>query len=160
MNKKSADGTPGSKVFSRNKKAYYDYEVLETVEAGIELKGGEVKSIKSGLASIKEAFVSIDNGEMWLWSAHVPKWTHAQESNYNPTRKRKLLMHRTEIDSLIGKMKKKGVTLVPLKLYGMRGKVKVAVGLCRGRKKYEKREREKERQMNQELHKDKRKYMV
>ena len=160
MNKKSARGTPGSKVFSRNKKAYYDYEVLETVEAGLALKGGEVKSIKGGQASIKEAFVSIDDGEMWLWSAHIPKWAFAQDSNYDPTRKRKLLMHRGEIDSLVGKLKKKGVTLIPLKLYGMRGKVKIEVGLCRGRRKYEKREREKERQMKQELHKERRKYMV
>lgn len=151
---------PKSRSYAQNRKARYDYEILDTFEAGIELTGGEVKSIKYGQASIKEAFVAVDQGEIWLWNAHVPKWTFSSETGHEPTRKRKLLMHRAEIDKLGVASRQKGVTLIPLKLYGVRGKVKVLIGLCRGKKQYEKRAREKERRLKEELAKERRKYMV
>jgi SsrA-binding protein len=150
----------GSAIFSRNRKAYYQYEILDTFECGIVLSGGEVKSVKSGMASIKESFVQPEAGELWLWNAHIPQWSHTSDSGYDAVRKRKLLLHRREMDALVGKVKEKGMTLVPLRLYGVRGRVKVEVGVCRGRKLYEKRQREKERFLKKELHQEKRKYVV
>lgn len=158
MNKSSQ--SLGTKLFSKNSRALYDYEVLDRVEAGIVLSGGEVKSIKSGQASIKEGYIHISRGEAWLWNAHVPRWHATQDTGYDPVRSRKLLMHRDELDKLAGKVKEKHLTLVPLKLYGVKGRIKVEVGLCRGRKKFEKRERERDRALRKELHEEKRKYMV
>ncbi len=155
-----SDKGSGGGIFASNKRAYYDYAVLDTVEAGIVLNGSEVKSIRAGSASIKDAMVWIDHGEMWLHNAHIPQWLTATMSGYDPLRKRKLLMHQREIDSLMGKAKEKQLTLIPLKLYGNRGKIKLLVGLCKGKKKYEKREVERERALNRELHQEKRKYMV
>ena len=103
-----------SRIFARNRKAFHDYEISDTVEAGIVLTGGEVKSIKSGQASIKEAFIFIDRGEAWLMSAHIPQWVHTDDSGYDPVAKRKLLLHRRQIDYLLGKNKEKGWTLIPL----------------------------------------------
>jgi SsrA-binding protein len=158
MTKKKS--TKGAKIFSRNKKAYYDYEVLESFEGGLVLTGAEVKSIKTGQASIKEAFISVDRGEVWLWNMHVPRWQHSGGSEYDPTRRRKVLLHQNEIEKLAVKVNEKGVTLVPLKLYGVRGKIKVDIGVCRGKKRYEKQRREKERFLKRELHNERRKYMV
>jgi SsrA-binding protein len=156
----SKKSTISAKVFSRNKRAYYDYEVLDTVEGGLVLTGAEVKSIKTGQASIKESFINIEEGDAWLWNAHVPRWQHSGTADYDPTRRRKVLLHRQEIDKLAVKAREKGVTLIPLKLYGVRGRIKVEIGICRGRKKFEKQRREKERFLKQELHKEQRKYMV
>lgn len=149
-----------AKVFSRNKRAYYDYEVLGVVEGGLVLTGAEVKSIKTGQVSIGESFISIDKGDAWLWNSHVSKWQHSGAADYDPIRKRKVLLHQQEIDKLAIKAREKGVTLIPLKLYGKRGKVKVEIGICRGKRKYEKQRKEKERFLKQELHKEQRKYMV
>jgi len=160
MTKQSSHPTYNTKLFSGNKKAFYDYEVLDTIEAGIILSGGEVKSVKTGQASIKEAFIAVGNGEAWLWAAHIPQWQFSSEKGYDPLRKRKLLLHRKEIDLLTGKAKEKGLTLIPLKLYGLRGRVKVAVGSCRGKKQYEKRQKEKERWLKHELHEEKRRFVV
>jgi SsrA-binding protein len=160
MSKSKKSAPSAKKVFSSNRKAFYDYEVLKTLEGGLVLKGGEVKSIKTGTASIKESFIHIDKGEVWLWNAHVPKWPHSGDTGYDPTRGRKVLLGRREIEGLVGKVKEKGISLIPLKLYGVKGKVKVEIGVCRGKKKYEKRQKEKERHLKKELHKEKRKYMV
>ena len=148
------------KIFSKNKKAYHDYEVVQTYEGGLSLLGQEVKSIKGGTASLKEGFVMIENGEMWLWNCHVPRYRFSSDRNYDPIRKRKILMKRSEIDTLTGKVKEKNLTLIPLSLYGIKGIIKIEIGLCRGLKKYDKRNRLKERDMRKELEKDKRKYMV
>lgn len=147
-------------TFASNKRAYFDYAVLDSIEAGIALTGGEVKSVRAGTASIKDAVVIVDRGEVWLYNAHIPQWISSSLSGYDPLRKRKLLLRRKEIDTLIGKSKEKRLTLMPLKLYGSHGRIKVDVGLCKGKKKYEKREVERERQLDRELHVEKRKYMV
>lgn len=147
-------------IYARNKRAFYDYEVLEKYEAGIVLKGSEVKSVKYGLASLKESFVKLDEGEIWLWNSHIPLWKYSVDRNYDPTRKRKLLLSRKEIDKIAGKVQQKGLTLIPLKMYGVRGRIKVEVGLCKGKKKYDKKRVERERTMKRELHEEKRKYMI
>lgn len=147
-------------TYATNRKAWYDYEVLDRYEAGIALKGSEVKSIKAGNVSLKDGFVSIENGEAWLWNCHVSQWSHSSSDSYDPTRRRKLLLHREEIDKLAGKVKQKGLTLIPLSMYAVRGRIKVSVGLCKGKKKYDKKRREKERRLDREIHREKRKYMV
>lgn len=129
------------KPLAYNRKAKHDYQILETFEAGLVLFGHEVKSIKTGHISLKGAFVVLKENELYLINAHVspyqPKNTPA---NYEPERARKLLLHQSEIKSLIGKLKQRGLTLVPLKVYTKRGKIKLAFGLGRGLKKVDKRE--------------------
>lgn len=151
--------TPG-KLITNNKKAYFNYEILDTWEAGIVLKGHEVKSVKTGQINIRDAFVRIENGEAWLWNADITKYKYATLDKYDSTRSRKLLLSRKEIDTIAGKQKQAGLTLLALKIYLSRGKVKVEVGLGRGKKQHEKKEKLKERQENRDLHRDKRKYMV
>lgn len=148
------------KIFVKNRSAFHDYEVVDRHEAGIELLGSEVKSVKYGLANLKDSYVLVEKGEMWLWNCHISLWKYAHDSSYDPMRTRKLLMKRQEIDALYGKVKEKGFTLIPLSLYGSRGRIKVEIGLCKGLKKYEKRQKEKERMLEKDLHNEKRKYMV
>lgn len=155
-----SDSGRGSGTFASNRKAFYDYAILESFEAGLVLSGGEVKSVRAGMASIKEGIIMIEQNEMWLFNAHIPKWVSSSISGFDPLRKRKLLLHRKEIDMLLGKAREKHLTLIPLKIYGSRGRVKIQVGLCRGKKKFEKRNTEKERSLKRELHEEKRKYMV
>lgn len=147
-------------IFSKNRKAFHDYKILDKYEGGLSLLGQEVKSIKEGSASLKESFIMIENGQMWLWNCHVPKWRFSSDRSYDPVRKRRVLMKRDEIDLLSGKVKEKNLTLIPLSLYGVRGVIKVEIGLCQGLKKYDKRKRLKERELKRSLHEDKRKYMV
>ncbi|MBN1618984.1 SsrA-binding protein SmpB [Candidatus Dojkabacteria bacterium] len=149
-----------SYIFAVNKKARHEYEILENIEMGIVLKGAEVKAIRAGGASLKDSFVRIDENECWLWNCHISQWKYSSDPGYNPTRKRKLLAFREEIDTLSGKVNQKNLTLIPLKLYLKRGKIKVDVGLCRGMKIYDKRAKDKERTLKNELHKEKRKYVI
>lgn len=158
--KKKGKGLKPSRIFATNRKAFHDYEIEDRIEAGLVLTGGEVKSIKTGQASIKEAFIYIDQGEAWLMGAHIPPWVHTGSAGHDPVAKRKLLLHRREIDNLLGKSREKGWALVPLKLYGERGRVKVEVGLGRGRKEFEKKQREKKRFLKRELHREQREHMV
>ncbi len=149
-----------TRLYSKNKKVLHDYKVLDRYEAGISLLGQEVKSIKAGTASLKESFVVIEKGEVWLWNCHVPQWRFSSDKSYDPIRKRKVLMKRDEIDTLLGKTKEKGFTLIPLSLYGVGGIVKIEVGLCQGLKRYDKRKRLKKRELKRDLAREKRKYMV
>lgn len=148
------------RFYSQNKKAFHDYKVLSRFDAGISLLGQEVKSVKSGTASLRESFVLIENGEMWLWDCHVPRWRFSSDSSYDPTRKRKILMKRQEIDMLSGKVSQKKLTLIPLSFYNDKGVVKVEIGLCQGLKKYDKRKREKERELKKDLQEEKKRYMI
>lgn len=136
-------------ILTTNKKAYFDYEVLETFEAGIILTGPEVKSVKKGQINLTGGYLTIDKfGIPWLINVNIapypPAWQVQQ--NYEPTRSRKLLLKKKEIDSLIGKVKMKGLTLIPLEVYTKGGVVKIKIGLCRGKKKYDKREEIKKRE--------------
>ena len=129
----------GVKLIANNKKAYHDYFILETYEAGISLAGTEVKSMRMGKCSIKESFIRVENGEVFVYGMHISPYEKGNIFNKDPLRVRKLLLHRQEINKLLGKMKEKGMTLVPLKVYLKGSLVKVEIGLAKGKKLYDKR---------------------
>lgn len=128
------------KLVANNKKAYHDYFVDEKYEAGLVLHGTEVKSLRMGKCSIKEAFIRIENGEVWVYGMHISPYEMGNIFNKDPLRPKKLLMHKAEINKLLGKIKEKGITLVPLQVYFKDGRAKIEVGLCRGKKLYDKRQ--------------------
>lgn len=128
------------KLIANNKKAYHDYFIEDKYEAGIELFGTEVKSIRMGKCSIKESFIRIDKGELYLYGMHVNPYEKGNIFNKDPLRVKKLLLHKHEIQKLLGKIKEKGYTLVPLQVYFSNGRAKVEIGLARGKKLYDKRE--------------------
>ena len=135
-----AKGKESQKLIANNKKAYHDFFIDETYECGIALHGTEVKSMRMGKCSIKEAFVRIEDGEVFVYGMHVSPYEKGNIFNKDPLRVKKLLLHKYEINKLLGKIKEKGYTLVPLQVYFKDGKVKVEIGLARGKKLYEKRE--------------------
>ncbi len=139
------------KVVATNRKAYHDYYILETYEAGIVLKGTEVKSAKQGRINLKDSYAKIENGEIYLINAHISPYTHGNVYNHDPKRTRKLLMHKREIMKLYGKVKEKGLTLIPLRAYIKNGKVKIELGLCKGKKKYDKRAEIRKRDLEREM---------
>ncbi len=128
------------KLIANNKKAYFDFFIDEKYEAGIALHGTEVKSMRMGKCSIKESFIRIEDGEIFVYGMHVSPYEKGNIFNKDPLRVKKLLMHKYEINKLLGKIKEKGYTLVPLQVYFKEGKVKVEIGLARGKKLYDKRE--------------------
>ncbi len=139
-------------VVARNKKARHNYEILEEYEAGIVLKGSEVKSVRSGKVSIVEAFARVEGGELWLENMYIAPYDNSSVFGHEPRRKRKLLMHKKEIRRLAGKLAQRGLTLIPLEVYiNDRGLVKIKLGLARGKKKYDKREAIKERDLKRKL---------
>lgn len=131
----------GTKVIARNRQARRNYEILDTIEAGIVLRGSEVKSIRDGKMSIDEAYARISEGELWLVDAFVDEYPQANVMNHEPKRRRKLLVHRKQLRDFAGAAKQSGLTLVPLEVYFRRGVVKVRVGLCKGLKLHDKREK-------------------
>ena len=135
-----AKGKESQKLIANNKKAYHDFFIDETYECGIALHGTEVKSMRMGKCSIKEAFVRIEDGEVFVYGMHVSPYEKGNIFNKDPLRAKKLLLHKYEINKLLGKIKEKGYTLVPLQVYFKDGKVKVEIGLARGKKLYDKRE--------------------
>lgn len=135
-----AKGKESQKLIANNKKAYHDFFIDETYECGIALHGTEVKSMSMGKCSIKEAFVRIEDGEVFVYGMHVSPYEKGNIFNKDPLRVKKLLLHKYEINKLLGKIKEKGYTLVPLQVYFKDGKVKVEIGLARGKKLYDKRE--------------------
>ena len=132
--------TTNVKLVANNKKAYHDYFILETFEAGIALSGTEVKSIRMGKCSIKEAFVRVEKGEVFIYGMHISPYEKGNIFNKDPLRVRKLLLHRSEIKKLLGKTKEQGITIMPLKVYLKGSLVKVEIGLARGKKLYDKRQ--------------------
>jgi SsrA-binding protein len=145
----------GRKAIATNRKARHNYAILETYEAGIALLGTEVKSLREGKASLVDAFATVDNGEVWLRGLHIPEYGNGSWTNHAPRRSRKLLMHRKEIDNLIGKIRDGNLTLVPLSMYFNDGKVKVELALARGKQAHDKRhdraKRDAEREVTREL---------
>jgi len=140
------------RIIATNKKATYNYEILERMEAGISLLGTEVKSVRDGKISLKESYAEIKEGEAFLINCHISPYEPASRFNHDPRRERKLLLHRREIKRLIGKIKEKGLTLVPTKVFfNDKGKVKVEVSLAKGKRAYEKREAIRERDRKREL---------
>ncbi len=142
------------KLVANNKKAYHDFFIDETYEAGIALHGTEVKSLRMGKCSIKEAFIRIENGEVYVYGMHVSPYEKGNIFNKDPMRVKKLLMHRYEINKLLGKIKEKGFTLVPLQVYFKDGKAKVEIGLARGKKLYDKRADIAKKDMKREAEKE------
>ena len=138
-----------------NRKAYHDYHIQERLEVGIVLKGSEIKSIRAGKATIRDAYAKPEGGELWLHNSHIASYDAASYNSHEPTRPRKLLLHRKEIDNLTGKAVQKGLTLVPLKLYIKHGLAKMELGVARGKRVYDKREsitrRDADREMERAL---------
>lgn len=140
------------KIFAVNKRAKFDYQILETFEAGLVLQGQEVKSIKTGRVSLTGSYVMFKEGELWLVGSQIPAYQPKNApDDYNPERSRKLLLKKDEIKSLLGKSKQKGLTLVPIKLYNNRGKIKLSFASAKGRKKQDKRELIKKRDVEKEI---------
>lgn len=139
------------KVLAENRKAFFDYSILETFQAGIALKGTEVKSIRLGKANLKDSFARVDKGEIWLYNMHVSPYEQGGRYNLNPIRERKLLLNKGEMKKLIGRVQEKGLTLIPLKLYLMDNWVKVDLALANSKKEYEKREKIKKKEAAREV---------
>jgi SsrA-binding protein len=141
-----------SKVIVTNRKAYRDYEVLEPLECGIELKGSEVKSLRAGKINLDDSFARFEKEELFLYNAHISHYAEASYLNVDPDRNRKLLLHKNQIQRIIGKLTQKGLTLIPLKVYfNDRGFVKVELALCKGKKLYDKRDSIKRRETDLEM---------
>ena len=135
---------------AENRKAFHDYHVLDTFEAGIALLGTEVKAIREGRVNLRDSFARVEDGEVFLYNVNISPYSHRGYADHEPLRRRKLLLHRSEILKLIGKTFERGMTLVPLRMYFKKGRVKVAVSLARGKKEYDKRETIKRREADRE----------
>ena len=134
-------GRTGDRTVATNRRARHDYEVLETIEAGIVLHGSEVKSLREGKAQLADAYARVEGGELWLFGVHIPPWSFASGwGAHDPDRKRKLLVHRDQIDELMGRTQQQSLTIVPLSLYFRDGKAKVHLAVARGKKLYDKRQ--------------------
>jgi SsrA-binding protein len=145
----------GTKLIAENRRARHDYHLLERFEAGLVLTGTEVKSLRQGQATLQRAFADLRNGELWLVGAHIPEYTQGNVANHDPDRDRKLLLHRRQIDSLLGKVNERGLTIVPTRLYFKDGRAKVEIAVARGKEARDKRrdiaERDARRQIEREL---------
>jgi SsrA-binding protein len=142
------------KVIATNRKAFHDYHVLETYEAGLALRGTEVKSLREGQVTFKDSYVMIDRDEAWLVGCHIAPYHHGSFDQHDPERRRKLLLHRREINRLLGKVAERGLTMIPLKMYFKRGRAKLEVGLARGKKLFDKRATLREREVRRELERE------
>lgn len=145
----------GIKIIVQNRKARHDFETLDTFEAGIELQGTEVKSLRLGKANLVDSYARVERGEVFLHNAHISQYTEGNRFNHDPVRKRKLLLHKSEINRLRGRVEEKGLTLIPLKLYFKRGRAKVELALAKGKREYDRRQdlakRDAKRQVEQAL---------
>jgi len=139
------------KIVTENRKARHEFFIDDEIEAGMVLRGTEVKSLREGRANLKDAYGKIRNGELYIYQVHISPYPFAYYDNHEPLRPRKLLLHKAELKRLIGKVQEKGFTLVPLRIYFKNGKAKIKIALARGKRKYDKRESIKEREMKREL---------
>jgi SsrA-binding protein len=138
--KKAGDAKGGKKIIASNRKARHNFSILEVFEAGVVLTGTEVKSLREGNASMADSFATVDDGEIWLRNLHIPEYHHGSWTNHPPRRNRKLLLHRRQIDMLVGKIRDGNLTLVPLSMYFTEGRVKVELALARGKQSHDKRQ--------------------
>jgi SsrA-binding protein len=141
----------GNRDIAVNRRARHEYHIEETFEAGIALLGSEVKALRQGKANLKDSYGRLEGDEVWLWNAHISPYGPASQFGHEPTRTRKLLLHRAEIGRLTGKVKERGLTLIPLRLYFKNGRAKIELALARGKKQHDKREAIKEREMRREM---------
>jgi len=140
-----------TRAIATNREAYHNYFILETLECGVQLTGTEVKSIREGRCNLKDSYCLVRDNEAWLFNAHISPYSHGNRENHQPTRTRKLLLHRSEIDRLSSKSQEKGLTIVPTKMYLKNGKIKVEIGLAKGKKLHDKRETERRREVDREV---------
>jgi SsrA-binding protein len=145
------NANPRDRDIAVNRKARHDYLIEETFEAGIVLTGSEVKSLRAGKANLKDSHGRIERGEVWLWNVHISPYGPASQFGHDPTRARKLLLHQREIERLTGKIKERGLTLVPLRLYFKNGRAKVELALARGKKLHDKRDALREKETRREI---------
>ena len=138
-------------VLADNRKARFDYHIEDSLEAGIALQGTEIKSLRAGHANLRDGYARVEKGEVWLRNVHIAPWANAAQTNHDPLRPRKLLLHREEIGQLAGAVSQKGYTLVPLRIYVRNGRAKIELGLARGKKRYDKRQAIKEREHIREM---------
>jgi len=143
----------GDRPVATNRRARHEYEILETLEAGLVLRGTEVKSLRAGLVNFKDSYATVRNGEVWFLGCHISPYSHGTDANHDPERDRKLLLHEREIKRLSGKIAERGLTLVPLKLYFKKGRAKLEIGLARGKKLHDKRSALREREVRREMDK-------
>lgn len=141
----------GRKVVASNRRARHDYEILDTFEAGMVLKGSEVKSLRAGQVQLKDSYAEIKDGELWLQRLHIGPYSHASVDAHEPERRRKLLLHRREIDRLTGRINEQGLTLVPLQVYFTHGLAKVELALAKGKRRYDKRKKLAEKEHRREM---------
>ena len=141
----------GRKVIAQNKKAHFNYAIEESIECGIVLEGTEVKSVKAGAVSYNDSFAMVENGEVWMQNFHISEYSYSSVFNHDPDRKKKLLLHKDENKPLTRKVDEKGFTLIPLDLYLKDGVVKIQLGICKGKKQFDKRADIKERDVNREM---------
>lgn len=142
--------TTDETLIADNRKAFHDYHILETFEAGIALLGTEVKGIREGRANLRDSYARVEGGEVWLYNVHINPYSHRGYVDHDPKRKRRLLLHRQEIRKLIGKTVEKGLTLVPTRMYFKRGRVKVAIALAKGKQAHDKRDSIRRRELDRE----------
>jgi SsrA-binding protein len=138
------------KSIAENRKAFHDYHILETFEAGVQLQGTEVKAIREGNVNLRDSYASVDGGVVWIYDVHINPYSHRGYADHEPTRKRKLLLHRQEIRKLIGRTVERGLTLVPTRMYFKNGHVKIAIALAKGKQAHDKRETIKKRDADRE----------
>jgi SsrA-binding protein len=138
------------KNVAENRKAFHDYHILETFEAGVALLGTEVKAIREGNVNLRDSYAQVNDGEVWVYNIHIKPYSHRGYADHEPTRKRKLLLHRQEIRKLIGRTVERGMTLVPTRMYFKNGRVKIALGLAKGKQAHDKRETIKRREADRE----------
>src|SRR5262245_6565798 len=141
------------RTIATNRRARHEFEILETIEAGLVLRGTEVKSLRAGQVNFKDSYATVKHDEMWLLGCHIPPYSHGTDANHDPERDRKLLLHRKEITRLLGKVAERGLTVVPLKLYFKNGRAKIEIGLARGKKLHDKRATLRERESRREMDK-------
>jgi SsrA-binding protein len=142
--------TPAERLLADNRKALYDFEILESFEAGMALVGTEVKAIREGRVNLRDSYARVERGEVWALNVHISPYSHRGYVDHEPLRKRKLLLHKAEIRKLIGRTVEKGLTLVPLRMYFKNGRIKMAIGLARGKKVHDKRETIRRREVDRE----------
>jgi len=148
-----ASQADSDRAIATNRRARHEYEILETLEAGLVLRGTEVKSLRAGLVNFKDSYATVRNGEVWFLGCHISPYSHGTDANQDPERDRKLLLHDREIKRLAGKIAERGLTLVPLKLYFKSGRAKLESGLGRGKKLHDKRSALREREVRREMDK-------
>ena len=144
------------KIIATNRKAFHNFSILETYEAGLVLRGTEVKSLREAQVNFKDCYATIDDGEAWLVGCHISPYHHGSDANHEPDRRRKLLLHKREISRLLGKVAERGLTLIPLRLYFKEGRAKIEIGLARGKKLHDKRASIRERESRREMEKESR----